>query len=224
MKLKNQYYLELVDNPITLQCPHCNTYTNVTLLSIPDYSSLLRFRPKRVGMGYMCNSCKEPIFLKFEIERYELGSFFIQINKSPTQVEFPKINFEFEFIPEPVKNDFIEALSCYSIGALNGFASMCRRTIQSSASEIGAKGKDKVQKQIIEMKELANIDDETFDIIKQIIIDGHDGAHPHLPSLTKERADIMCELIQDVIYQLYVRKGKLKTASELRHIQIQNNK
>ena len=224
MILKKDNHTELYDTAISLQCPHCNTFSGLTLLSIPNFYYLSRFQPAKIGMGYMCNSCQEPIFLKFEIIRYDLGNYKIHINETPEQVEFPKINFEFEFVPELVRSDFIEALTCYSIGAFNGFASMCRRTIQSSASEIGAKGKDKIQKQIIEMKEIGDIDDDTFEIIKQIIIDGHDGAHPHLPPLSKERAAIMFELIKDVIYQLFVRKGKLKKASELRTDQIQKTK
>nr|WP_159075760.1 hypothetical protein [Muricauda brasiliensis] len=73
------------------------------------------------------------------------------------------------------------------------------------------------------MKEMADIDDETFDVLTQIIIDGHDGSHPHLPNLGPDRAEILLELIKDVMYQLFVRKGKLKKASELRKIQIQSN-
>ncbi len=101
---------------------------------------------------------------------------------------------------------------------------MTRRTIQSAANEIGAKGKSKVQNQIKEMKNMAEIDDETYEILNQIIIDGHDGAHPHLPNLSAERAEILLELLKDVMYQLFVRKGKLKKAVELRKDQITSNK
>ena len=224
MILNRDTHIELYDKVITLRCPYCNAVTGVTLLAVPNYQYLARFKPTMIGMGYMCNSCQEPVFLKFKVDNYDFINSRIFISEEPMQVEFPKIDFEFEYLPEPIKSDFKEALSCYSIGALNGFASMCRRTIQSSASEIGAKGKDKVQKQITDMKEMTEIDDETFEILKQIILDGHDGAHPHLPSLSQDRADILLELIKDVIYQLYVRKGKLKKASELRKEQIQNQK
>jgi len=98
---------------------------------------------------------------------------------------------------------------------------MCRRTIQSSASIIGAKGKDKVLQQLTDLKEMAEIEEDDFEIIKQIILDGHDGAHPHLPSITVERANILLSLIKDVMYQLFVRRGKLAEASKLRKEQIE---
>lgn len=93
---------------------------------------------------------------------------------------------------------------------------MCRRTVQSVAENLGATGSDKVTRQILEVKEAADIDDETFLGLKQIIIDGHDGAHPHLPRVTHERAAVLIELMKDVLYQLYVRKGKLQKAKDLR--------
>ena len=69
---------------------------------------------------------------------------------------------------------------------------------------------------------MAQIDDETFGVLKQIVIDGHDGAHPHLPRLGPERGAVLLELMKDVLYQLYVRKGKLKEAMELRQASIKS--
>ncbi len=101
---------------------------------------------------------------------------------------------------------------------------MCRRTIQTVAIELGTIGKDKVQNQIEDMKEIAGIDQESYDILKQIIVDGHDGAHPHLPTLSPERSDILLALMKDIMYQLFVRKGKLNKAAELRKQQIEISK
>jgi hypothetical protein len=81
---------------------------------------------------------------------------------------------------------------------------------------MGARGAERVLHQLKDLKEMAEKDDETFGILKQIVIDGHDGAHPHLPSLTDERAAVLLELMQDVLYQPYVRKGKLQEAMRLR--------
>jgi hypothetical protein len=68
---------------------------------------------------------------------------------------------------------------------------------------------------------VAQVDDDTFNGLKQIVIDGHDGSHPHLPKLNPQRAGVLLELMKDVLYQLYVRKGKLKEAMELRQAAIQ---
>jgi len=60
------------------------------------------------------------------------------------------------------------------------------------------------------------IDEEAFDQLKQIMLTGHDGAHPHLPKLSPERAGVLLELMKDVLYQLFVRQAKIREAAELR--------
>lgn len=225
MKLYHNSIQELVDEPQNIVCPHCGNSTSLILISPPIYKTLIRYRPNKVGMAYQCSSCHEPVFLKFNTENYDTSSFHsIQISNKGIEIEKPTIEFEFEYIPESVLSDFKEALECYSITAYNAFAAMTRRTIQSSADIIGAKGKSKVQNQVKELKDMAEIDDDTFEVLKQIIIDGHDGAHPHLPNLSPERAEVLLELLKDVMYQLFVRKGKLKRASDLRKSHINNDK
>lgn len=220
MYLKHDSSLEIIDKHFSLKCTHCNNATSITAISIPVYNSLFRYRVKNIGIVYKCNSCDEPIFLKFKNVVYDTGNNRVIISEEFETVENPTEVFEFEFLPERIKQDFAEALQCYSIKAYNAFAAMCRRSIQSAASELGTKGNDKVLRQIQDMKEMAEIDDETYDILKQIIIDGHDGSHPHLPQLSAPRAEILLELIKDIMYQLFVRKGKLSKAAELRKIQI----
>jgi hypothetical protein len=221
MRLLKDSIDEVVDFPISLKCPHCNVISGLSVISPPNYALLQRFHPNKVGIGYRCNSCEEPVFLKFEIISYGTIHGIIVLSDKYQIVESPKEDFEFAYIPEPVRQDFKETLDCYSIRAYNGFAAMCRRTIQSSASIIGAKGKDKVLQQLTDLKEMAEIEEDDFEIIKQIILDGHDGAHPHLPSITVERANILLSLIKDVMYQLFVRRGKLAEASKLRKEQIE---
>lgn len=208
----------LMDCPISLQCPHCNVISLLTVISVPNYDLVMRFHPTTVGIVYRCNSCGEPVFLKFSLTYLSGGG--IELSKEYQIVEFPKENFEFKYLPEAVRQDFVEALDCYSIGAYNGFAALCRRTIQSTASCLGVKGTDKVKKQVVELKEIAEMEEDDYAILNQIILDGHDGAHPHLPSITVERAKILLELMKDIMYELFVRKGKIEDAKKLRQEQI----
>jgi len=220
MRLLINSITEIIDFPISLKCPHCNTIAGLSVLSPPNYPLLLRFRPTKVGIAYKCNSCDEPVFLKFKVKSINSAGGVIDFFDTYQIIEFPKEDFEFSYIPEPVRQDFKEALDCYSIGAYNGFAAMCRRTIQASATIIGAKGKDKVSQQLNDLKEMSDIEEDDFEVLKQIMLDGHDGAHPHLPSITIERANILLELIKDIMYQLFVRKAKLAQANKLRNEQI----
>ncbi len=220
MYLRSNSHQEIEDRHISLKCPHCNSIVSVTAISIPDYRLLGRYRPTKIGICYKCSNCNEPVFLKFKVNNYNLGNQSIQIDDRYETVEHAKEEFEFEYLESPVKEDLQEALLCYSQQAYNAFAAMCRRTVQSAASSLGSKGKDKVLKQLEDLREMAQIDEETFLALKQIVIDGHDGAHPHLPTLSPQRSEILLELIKDVIYQLFVRKAKLEKAANLRKQQI----
>ena len=210
----------IFDRHYALKCPHCGVQSNISAVSIPRYEFVFRFKPTKVGIVYRCDSCNAPVFLRFSIE-HEFGNSRFIVDERYEEIELPQETFEFKYLPEPVETDFREALVCYSNRAHNGFAAMCRRTVQSAATDLGAEGRDKVLAQLKDLKEMAQVDDETFKVLKQVIIDGHDGAHPHLPCLNPARAAVLLELMKDVLYQLYVRKGKLKEASALRQTAIQ---
>jgi hypothetical protein len=134
------------------------------------------------------------------------------------EVERPQESYDFDRLPGTVASDFREALIFYSQGCFNAFAAISRRTIQSASSMLGAKGEDKVLKQIEDLRELAQVDEETFSVIKQLVISGHDAAHPHLPALQPERAEILLEPMKDVLYQLFVRQHKLEEAAAKRKL------
>lgn len=206
---------------VRLICPHCGDSTSPIIVSIPSFSQMVKYGLNKAGLVFACTTCKKPIYLEYA---YNLASNQASLSEGPLYILKPKIDFDFEFIPESVAEDFKESLECYRHGAFNAFGAMCRRTIQETASNIGAKDSKKIQHQIQNMKEMADIDDETFKIISQIILDGHDGAHPHLPDLSQERAEILLELMKDVMYQLYIRKGKVAKAAAMRKAKIEENR
>lgn len=197
------------------RCPHCG-------VSEPNLREQWKCQTEnhsgtvqRKWKAYLCHKC---------------GGMVIAAAKAggDTVVEFYPYNimetFDFEYLEGDVKDDFEEALICYSFNCFNAFAAMCRRTIQSIADYLGAEGKDRVKKQIEDLKNMINIDDETFDILEQITVAGHDGAHPHLPKLSPERAVVLLELMKDVINQLIIRKKKLEKSVELRKKAIEESK
>jgi hypothetical protein len=213
----------IFDRHFSIKCPHCGIKSNVSAIGIPRYEFLVRFRPDKVGIAYCCDSCKEPVFLRFRIDKYDTGNSRVLINPTYEEIERPQETFDFKYLPSQVESDFREALICYSNSCFNAFAAMCRRSVQSSSSVLGAEGKDKVLRQIQDLKDMAAIDEETFDILKQITVAGHDGSHPHLPSLSPGRAQILLELMKDVLYQLFVRRAKIQEAIDLRNEKIKQS-
>jgi hypothetical protein len=211
----------LFDISVTHKCPYCNTNSGMELVTIPDYTRMKRFQLKSSIFGFRCNSCNAAVAFLAQVE----GGFYYHSSVANPISYYDHLHSivpvtetyeHIEYLPQLVRDDFSEALNCYSVGAYNAFASMCRRSIQSLLSSLGAQGNDKVINQLRDLKGIDSVDEETYEILKQIIIVGHDGAHPHLPSINIDRAEILLELMKDIFYQLIVRKAKLIESSAKR--------
>ena len=162
--------------------------------------------------------------MRFEVVKYDPGNNRIEISDNYELVERPQETFELQYLPESLQDDLREALTCYSNLCFNAFAAMSRRCIQSASMELGTEGSSKVQNQLKDLRDMGVVDDEAFDQLKQIILTGHDGAHPHLPSLSPQRAAILLELMKDILYQLFVRRAKIKESSVLRKAALESEK
>jgi hypothetical protein len=68
-------------------------------------------------------------------------------------------------------------------------------------------------------QEIAEIDDDSFEPIKRIIFDGDDG---ELPLITRAQAGILLEVMKDMFYQCFVRRGKLTRAIKVRRFFVQD--
>jgi len=204
----------LTDKQFTVKCPHCGIHSGLSLVSVPQFEHIKRYELKRVAIGFKCDACSEPIVLKFTVQH--IAGDFARLDREYQELERASETYDFTYLPVTVADDFREALSCYSIGCNNAFASMCRRVAQSSATELGAEGSTKVQNQLAEVKRMGAIDDAVYEQLIAVMITGHDGAHPHLPSVTPERSTVLLEIVKDVLYQLFVRPGKIREASALR--------
>lgn len=213
---KDNNPVNVFDRHFTINCPMCGIASNVSAVSIPRYEYMVRFRPQQVGIVYRCDSCNSPVFLRFTVNNYDLRNSTIVLDDKYEVVIRPQETYEYQYLPESVAEDFREALTCYSAACYNAFAAMCRRCIQSTLTELGAEGKDRVLNQLKDLRRTAALDDELFEMLKQIIISGHDGAHPYLPKLSEERAGVVLELMKDVLYQLFVRQAKIQEAIDLR--------
>jgi hypothetical protein len=203
----------LIDAAPTVTCPHCSTRTTAIPVSVPRFGLIGRFELEEVGLANRCSACNRAIFLRYEVEHvgnpHRLSDNFELLERGLEP-------FETQYLAGPVKDDFSEALICYSTSCWNAFAAMCRRCIQSVCESFGAEGTTRVQGQLKDLEEMAVADSDTFAQLYQIMLTGHDGAHPHLPPLSAARAAVLLQLMKDVLYQLYVRPAKIREASELR--------
>ena len=206
------------DDQFGLECPYCGVYAHMTPESVPDFGRIARTRPKHVGMVYQCDACHAPVFLRFAVKTF--GDDAIELYRNYIELERPKERFQFSYLPKNTEVLFREALSCYSNGNFNAFASMCRRAASSAFGAIGDNGKLRAFDEVMDAQEIAEIDDESFEPIKRVIFDA--GDDEDLPLLTHGQAGILLEVLKDMFYQCFVRRGKLTRAIKVRRFFVQD--
>ena len=205
--LKNE-----LDERIGLECPYCGVYAHMSPQSVPNAASLLRDKPKHVGLVYQCDSCNAPVFLRFAVKSYADDR--VELYRNFIELERPKERFAFSYLPKHTEVLFREALSCYSGSNFNAFASMCRRSAISAYAELGDSGKLKAYEEAMAAQEIAGIDDSTFAPIKRVLFGR--GDEESLPLLNRAQAGILLEILKDILYQCFVRRGKLTRALKVR--------
>ena len=89
-----------------------------------------------IGLVYKCNICLKPIFVKYKVAKYSPAPPLIYFYEYKI-INKPIESYDYDYLPDNVRLDFIEAALCYSAGCYNAFAAMCRRTIQSSCMASG---------------------------------------------------------------------------------------
>ena len=197
---------------IGLECPYCGVYAHMSPQSVPDAASLLRDKPKHVGLVYKCDACDAPVFLRFAVREYKENR--VELYRNFIELERPKEKFSFSYLPKHTEVLFREALSCYSNNNFNAFASMCRRASISAFNALGEGGKLRAFEEVMVAQDIAGIDDESFAPIKSVLFGS--GQHEDLPLLNRAQAGILLEVLKDMFYQCFVRHGKLARAIKVR--------
>jgi len=197
-----------------LVCPHCQVLSHLTAVSIPQFAQLSAHKPSHVGIVYRCDSCNAPVFLKYPVKIYASNR--VELAATYSELERPREKFTYTYLPEEAELLFKEAMSCYAHGSFNAFASMCRRTAQSVFRDLGENGKLRIFDQLADIREMAELDGDTHSLLKKILFDNDTDGYPSLPTLNGEQAGILLEVMKDVLYQAYVRRGKLQQAMMVR--------
>lgn len=205
------------DEQFGLECPYCGMYAHLTPQSMPNATALLRDKPKYVGLVFQCDACQAPIFLRFAVKQYAENT--VELYQNFNELDRPKERFPFSYLPKQTEVLFRETLSCYSNGNFNAFASMCRRAARSAFTALGSNGKLRSFDDAMSAKEIAEIDDVSFDSIKQVLFEP--GDDESLPTLNRAQAGVLLEVLKDMFYQSFVRRGKLTRAIKVRRLFVQ---
>ena len=207
------------DEQIGLECPYCSVYSHMSPESVPHAGDVLQHRPKHVGLVYRCDACQAPVFLRFAVKEYSDSQ--VELYQNFIELERPKERFAFSYLPKNTEVLFREALACYSGNNFNAFASMCRRSAASAFAALGDGGRLRAFEEIVIAQDIAEIDDETFAPIKKVLFDT--GEEDELPLLNHSQAGILLEILKDMFYQCFVRRGKLTRAIKVRRFFVQED-
>jgi hypothetical protein len=199
---------------LALTCPHCQVHSHLSPQAVPRFSDLSATRPKQVGLVFRCDACNSPIFLRFNVRNF--GPARIELSPQFTEIERPKEKFSFTYLTEEVETMFREALLCYSHGAFNGFATLCRRTMQAVFADGGEAGRLRIFDELNEVRDMAQVDVASFALIKRVIFGTDADPPPSVPVLDDDQAGLLLEVMKDLLYQTYVRKGRLQQAMVVR--------
>ncbi len=212
------------EKTLALTCPHCQVVAHITASAVPRFEDLQKFRPQQIGVVYRCDACNFPVFVRYTVRMYAAGR--IELSPQFAEVERPREKFSFTYLPQEVEMLFKEALTCFTSGAFNAFASMCRRTAQAVFADLGEAGKLRLFDELNEVRELAAIAPDTFGKFKSILFGSASDPRPNIPVLDGYEAGIALEVMKDLLYEAYVRKGKLQQAMLVRRFfleETQNN-
>ncbi|MGB6603401.1 MAG: hypothetical protein WA747_00525 [Steroidobacteraceae bacterium] len=202
------------DRNLVVTCPHCLAVAHITPSAVPRFEELQLYRPAQVGVVYLCDACHLPIFLRFAVRLY--GATRIELSPQFSEVERAREKFSFAYIPEEVELLFRETLTCFSHGAFNAFASMCRRTAQAMFADLGEAGKLRLFDELNGLRDLADIQPEIFTRIRTVLFGAELDARSGLPLLDGYQAGILLEVAKDLLYEAYVRRGRLQQAIMVR--------
>ena len=205
---KNKGFQE--SKPSTRECPHCGAHTQLLPVAAPSYALLAQTRPKHAGLLFRCAACNEPRFLRaavraITVERIELAPNLIE-------VERVRERFQFGYLPDTIEQLLRETLDCYSLGALNAFATMCRRAARTALRTLDAGAKNRWHDALIEVLRVCEVDAVTAHSVETVLFG--DDADP--PELTPDEAAVLVEVLKDLFYQSYVRTAKLRAAMRVR--------
>jgi hypothetical protein len=196
----------------TLCCPHCQAISLMSPVSIPRFSLLMTNKPIHVGVVFRCNVCNAPVFLKYPVKLYAGNR--VELSQQFHELEHPREKLSITHLPSHLETLFKEALTCFTYGAHTAFALMCRHTTQAMFRDLGDNGRLKIFDLLAEARDLAGIDAEQFNLIKKIVFDNDNDLE--IPTVTVQQAGMMLEVMRDLLYQCYTRRGKLQQAMKMR--------
>jgi len=200
-------------------CPHCHAFSRMSPAALPTFDELLLQKPRSVGVVLRCHACNAPVFLRYATRAFASNR--VELSPQAFDVERPIEKFAFNYVPEDVEIFFREALICYSHNQFQAFASMCRRAAAVAFADLGHSTKLRLFDSLSDVREMAEIDENTFAVVMRVIFASGGDPVVDLPVVDTYQSAVLLEVMKDFLYQAYVRKGRLQHAMKVRKFFVQ---
>jgi hypothetical protein len=200
-------------------CPRCHAFSRMTPHAVPTFDELLLQKPKFIGVALRCHACNSPVFLRYAARAFASNR--VELSPQAFDVERPIEKFSFNYVPEDVETFFREALICYSHDQHQAFVSMCRRAAAVTFNDLGHSTRLRLYDALSDVREMAEIDEDTFALVMRIIFGGGPEPLADLPVINTYQAAVLLEVMKDFLYQAYIRKGRLQQAMKVRRFFVQ---
>jgi hypothetical protein len=202
------------ESALALNCPQCGVLAHITPVSVPDYNALQQHKPSQVGLVYRCDACNAPVFLRFTVKLY--GGSRVELAPNFVELERAREKFNFTYLPEETESLVKEAFACFTGGCNNAFASMCRRVAQATFTDLGPQARLELFDELANIRRLAELDDDAYELVRKVLFDFDEPGRDDLPKVDPFHAGVLLEVLKDLLYQAYVRRGRLQQAMMVR--------
>jgi hypothetical protein len=202
------------ERALALQCPHCQVLAHITPVSIPDFNILQQAKPAQVGIVYRCEACNAPVFLRFTVKLY--GGSRVELAPGFVELERARERFSFTYLPEDTETLVKEAFACFTAGLFHAFGAMCRRVAQATFADLGPQARLDLYDELANIRRLAELDEDSYERVRKVLFDFDEPGRGNLPAMDAFQAGVLLEVLKDLLYQAYVRRGRLQQAMMVR--------
>ncbi|MEM7610554.1 MAG: hypothetical protein AAF270_02670 [Pseudomonadota bacterium] len=207
---RTDYPQALLRGEFARTCPHCEVFSQMRLQSAPDWDVIFTDRPRRLGIALTCAACELPVFLTSGKLSYSDQRLQVDGNWQPVLPTRQRIDVQ--LLPVELRDVVGEALGCLADRHFQAFALMANRIARISAEALGSGGKLTLFNAVTAAAQVAEIPSALHRLSRFILFDLD--TVDEVPQLSATQANVLSELMRDMLYQVFIRPAKLQGASQ----------
>ena len=190
------------------QCPHCHhptVFTQVTSVHAEEISAEFQ----RLAVGMLCQGClKHILAIAMKTRHRSVASTLAYLEHYPLGVPDDSVH---SAVPISIAADFSEALRCFFIRSYKACVAMCRRSVEASCHDLGAKGNN-LKERIDNLAATGRITEPLKDMAHKVRLTANEELHgkpEDLDMFTEPEAEGIVEFVREYFHHVYVMPEKL---------------